>query len=436
MLPPVPQPNIPLPESVLFSVSDPTQLVVVPEIQQLLLQYSQLFQEQSSLSPERYCDHHIELIPGEQPVNTRANRYAPTQKTEIEKQLADMLRSGTIRPSTSPYASPILLVKKKDGSWRFCVDYRCLNNITVKNKHPMPIVDELIDELSGAKWFSKLDFRSGYHQIRIAKGDEHKTAFRTHNGLFEFLVMPFGLTNAPATFQSAMNHIFEPLVRKGVLVFMDDILVYTSTLDEHVALLQQVFDIIQQHQFLIKLSKCSFGQQQIEYLGHCISPLGVSTEPSKVSAVQQWPVPTNLKELRGFLGLTGYYRKFIRHYGMISRPLTALLKKGTPFQWTTATHEAFSLLKQALTEAPVLAIPDFHQPFILETDASDTGLGAVLMQDGHPLAFLSKPLCPKNQALSTYEKECMAILMAVEKWRPYLQHKEFITKTDHKSLLY
>ena len=237
MLPPVPQPNIPLPESVLFSVSDPTQLVVVPEIQQLLLQYSQLFQEQSSLSPERYCDHHIELIPGEQPVNTRANRYAPTQKTEIEKQLADMLRSGTIRPSTSPYASPILLVKKKDGSWRFCVDYRCLNNITVKNKHPMPIVDELIDELSGAKWFSKLDFRSGYHQIRIAKGDEHKTAFRTHNGLFEFLVMPFGLTNAPATFQSAMNLFFEPLVRKGVLVFMDDILVYTSTLDEHVALL-------------------------------------------------------------------------------------------------------------------------------------------------------------------------------------------------------
>ena len=287
MLPPVPQTNIPLPESVLFSMSDPTQLEVVPEIQQLLLQYSQLFQEQSSLSPERYCDHHIELIPGEQPVNTRANRYAPTQKTEIEKQLADMLRSGTIRPSTSPYASPILLVKKKDGSWRFCVDYRCLNNITVKNKHPMPIVDELIDELSGAKWFSKLDFRSGYHQIRIAKGDEHKTAFRTHNGLFEFLVMPFGLTNAPATFQSAMNQIFQPFLRKGVLVFMDDILVYTSTLDEHVALLQQVFDIIQQHQFLIKLSKCSFGQHQIEYLGHCISALGVPTEPSKVSAIQQ-----------------------------------------------------------------------------------------------------------------------------------------------------
>ena len=217
---------------------------------------------------------------------------------------------------------------------------------------------------------------------------------------------------------------------------MDDILVYTSTLDEHVALLQQVFDIIQQHQFLIKLSKCSFGQHHIEYLGHCISALGVSTEPSKVSTVQQWPVPTNLKELRGFLGLTGYYRKFIRHYGMTSRPFTALLKKGTPFQWTVATHEAFFLLKQALTEAPVLAIPNFHQPFILETDASDTGLGAVLMQDGHPLAFLSKPLCPKNQALSTYEKECMAILMAVEKWRPYLQHKEFITKTDHKSLLY
>ncbi|RLN09170.1 hypothetical protein C2845_PM11G11140 [Panicum miliaceum] len=247
--------------------------------------------------------------------------------------------------------------------------------------------------------------------------------------------MPFGLTNAPATFQSVMNQIFEPLLRKGVLVFMDDILVYAATPEEHVAFLQQVFEIIQQHQFLIKLSKCSFAQQQIEYCGHCISGQGVSTEPSKVAYVQNWPVPSTLKELRGFLGLTGYYRKFIRHYGMICRPLTALLKKGTSFQWTPAANEAFLLLKEALTAAPVLAIPDFEKTFVLETDASDLGLGAVLMQDGHP-TYLSKPLCPKYQALSTYEKECMATLMAVEKWCPYLQNNEFIIRTDHKSLLY
>ena len=248
---------------------------------------------------------------------------------------------------------------KKDGSWRFCVDYRHLNNITVKNKHPLPIIDELIDELAGAQWFSKLDFRSGYHQIRIAKGEEHKTAFRTHSGLYEFLVMPFGLTNAPATFQGVMNQIFAPLLRKGVLVFMDDILIYSSSLSEHLELLEQVFLIIQQNQFLLKLSKCSFAQTEIEYLGHCISGKGVATEPSKIEAVKLWPTPSNLKDLRGFLGLTGYYRKFIRHYSMISRPLTQLLKKGVQFLWTPTAQESFSLLKQALVEAPVLAIPDF-----------------------------------------------------------------------------
>lgn len=275
-------------------------------------------------------------------------------------------------------------------------------------------MDELINELAGAQWFSKLDFRSGYHQIRIRAGEEHKTAFRTHSGLYEFLVVPFGLTNAPATFQCVMNQIFESLLRKGMLVFMDDILVYSPTLEAHVELLTKVFEIIQLHQFYIKFSKCSFAKHDIEYLGHCISANGVSTEQSKVLAVQQWPIPSNLKELKGFLRLTGYYRKFIRHYGMITRPLTLLLKKGTPFLWTPSTEAAFFLLKQAMVEALVLAIPDFSKSFGLETDASDYGLGAVLMQKEHPVAYLSKPLCLKNQSLSTYEKECMAILMAVD----------------------
>lgn len=341
-------------------------------IQILLSQYPDIFQEPSTLPPRRQHDHRIDLLPGSQPVNVKPYRYTPAQKSEIKTQLSDMLKNGIIKQSTSPCASPVLLVKKKDGPWRFCIDYRHLNAITVKNKHPLLIVDELIDELANAKWFSKLDLRSGYHQICIADGDTHKTAFKTHNGLYEFLVIPFGLTNAPATFQSIMNTVFAPLLRKGVLVFMDDILIYSSTLEEHCALLKQVLEILRENKFYVKMSKCSFAQQTIEYLGHCISGQGVATEPAKILAVQQWPIPKNLKELRGFLGLTGYYRKFIRHYGMISRPLTNMLKKGIPFLWTSVAQQAFELLKSTLTQAPVLAIPNFSKEFTLETDASET----------------------------------------------------------------
>jgi hypothetical protein len=257
------------------------------------------------------------------------------------------------------------------------VDYRHLNAITIKNKYPLPVVDEHLDELAGAQWFTKLDFRSGCHQIRVAKGDEAKTAFRTHHGLYEFKVMPFGLKNAPASFQSVMIRIFEHLLRKCVLAFMDDILIYSATLAEHIQHLHQVFEILQHHKFFLKASKCVFGQQQLEYLGHVISSQGVDTDPSKISDVQKWPEPQSVKQLRGFLGLTGYYRRFIKHYAMISSPLTTLLKKGTAFVWTSQTQQAFKLLKQALIQAPALAIPDFTKPFTVETNASDCGFGAV-----------------------------------------------------------
>lgn len=236
-------------------------------VQALIQQYAHLFQEPTTLPPSRTFDHRIALIPGAQPVNVRPYRYAPHQKTEIEKQVAEMLKKGIIQHSMSSFASPVLLVKKKDGTWRFCVDYRQLNAITVKDKHPLPIVDELLDELHGAKWFTKLDCTSGYHQIRVAVGDEMKTAFKTHHGLHEFKVMPFGLTNAPATFQSAMNTVFADIMRKGVLVFMDDILVYNSSLEQQIQLLQQVFQILHQNEFYLKLSKCEFAKDILEYLG-------------------------------------------------------------------------------------------------------------------------------------------------------------------------
>lgn len=264
--------------------------------------------------------------------------------------------------------------------------------------------------------------------------DEHKTAFKTHHGHFEFRVMPFGLTSAPATFQGYMNNILSPLLRKFVLVFVDDILIYSKTLSDHVQHLQSVLQILTKHQLKVKSSKCSFAQQRLAYLGHIVSPNGVSTDEEKIQVVRNWPTPTCVKELRGFLGLAGYYRKFVRHYGLLSKPLTNLLRKGQIYMWTDETEKAFQALKHALVTAPVLAMPDFAEPFIVETDASDKGIGAVLIQKQHPIAFLSHALGPRHQGLSTYEKESLAIILAVEHWRPYLQHAEFFIRTDHRSL--
>lgn len=368
-------------------------------------------------------------------MNSRPYRYSPFHKTEIERQVEELLTAGLIEPSVSPFASPVLLVQKKDGSWRFCVDYRKLNELTVKNRFPMPVVDEILDELHGTKYFTSLDLRAGYHQVCMKEGEEFKTAFKTHSGHFQFKVMSFGLTNAPATFQCAMNSILTPFLRKFALVFIDDILIYSPAFDLHLQHLQLVLDTLRQHQFYLKQSKCQFAQQKLMYLGHIISVEGVSTDPSKTEVMLKWPTPSTVTELRAFLGLTGYYRRFVKHYGLIAKPLTTLLKK-KQFLWSEAATVAFTALKKAMASTPVLALPNFAEVFTVETDASDVGLGAVLMQKGQPLAYLSKALSEKNKHLSIYDKEFMALIMAVERWRSYLQYQEFVILTDHQSLCY
>ncbi|XP_058742330.1 uncharacterized protein LOC131614797 [Vicia villosa] len=404
-----------------------------PEIQTLLSNYQNIFHPQEGLPPNRPHDHHIPLLPNTPPINVKPYRYPHSQKTAMTTIIQDMLKEGIIKPSHSPFSSPVLLVKKKDGTWRFCVDYRALNAVTIKDRFPIPTIDELLDELGSAKYFTKLDLRSGYHQIRVASEDTHKTAFRTFDGHYEFLVMPFGLTNAPSTFQSAMNDLLRPYLRKFVLVFFDDILIYSSNFNDHLIHLQVIFDLLESHAFVVKLPKCVFAMQQVHYLGHVISVGGVAPDPEKVQAMLDWPTPRSHSSLRGFLGLTGFYRRFVKNYATLAAPLTDLLSF-TKFAWSTEAAAAFTELKQKMTDMPVLALPDFSKQFIIETDASGVGIGAVLSQESHPIAFFSKKMCPRMQASSVYVREMFAVTEAVKKWRQYLIGQKFHIYTDQKSL--
>lgn len=421
----------------LFSITEERKEVAVkdPKVQTILDEFGSVFQEPTALPPTRPVDHKIPLKDDSKPIALRPYRFSYFQRLELEKIVTELQKNSLIQPSHSSYSSPVLLVKKKDGSWRMCVDFRRLNDNTIKHKFPIPIIDDLLDELKDAVYFSKLDLRSGYHQIRMCEEDKHKTAFQTHDGLYEFNVMPFGLTNAPATFQSLMNSIFKPHLRKFILVFFDDILIYSQDLPTHLSHLRKTLQILKDNNLFVKMSKCDFGVTQIEYLGHVISNGGVATDPKKIEAMVQWPVPKTLKELRGFLGLTGYYRKFVKGYSIISRPLTDLLKKNA-FKWSSEAQTAFQRIKDAMVQAPVLALPDFTQPFIVETDACKDGIGAVLQQGRRPVAYISQKLSPSKQDLSTYEKEFLALVVAVTKWRHYLMGGKFVIRTDHISLKY
>jgi len=408
---------------------DPRQ----PLLDVLLQQHAVVFTEPTGLPPARAYDHRIHLLPGTAPVAVRPYRYPQLQKDELERQCAAMLTQGIIRPTTSPFSAPVLLVRKADQSWRFCIDYRALNAKTSKDKFPIPVVDELLDELHGARFFTKLDLRSGYHQVRMHPDDIAKTAFRTHHGHFEFLVMPFGLSNAPATFQALMNDVLRTYLRRFVLVFFDDILIYSSSWSEHLQHINIVLSALRAHHLYLKRSKCSFGAPSVTYLGHVIAKGGVAMDADKVDAVAAWPLPRSARGLRGFLGLAGYYRKFIRDFGIIAAPLTRLLRRDA-FVWDDDAMTAFEALKRALTTGPVLQMPDFDATFVVDCDASGAGFGAVLHQGAGPLAYFSRPFAARHLKLAAYERELIGLVQAVRHWRPYLWGRPFLVRTDHYSL--
>ena len=356
----------------------------------------------------------------------------------MDEHVQDLLSKGFIEPSTSSFGAPVLFVRKKNGKMRMCIDYRALNSRTRKNKYPLPRIDELFDQLAGATIFSSLDLRSGYHQIRIHDDDVEETAFLTPHGSYHFRVLSFGLTNAPATFQAVMNDILRDYLGKFVLVYLDDILIFSKSREEHVVHLRLVFQKLRESKLFAGLSKCNFGKHELPFLGHIISAGGIQVDPAKTAADANWPVPHNVPELQSFLGSANYFRRFLEHMSMQITPLYELCKKNRPFLWTPSCQKAFEWVKKALQEAPVLLMPSFHKPFEIRADASGTGIGAVLLQNDRPVAYESRRFKPAECNYTVGEQEMLAVVHACMLWRCYIEGSPHPVKivTDHQPFTY
>ncbi|KAL0551796.1 hypothetical protein IC582_010885 [Cucumis melo] len=422
---------------ILASVVDTREADVSLSSEPVVRDYPDVFPEElPGLPPHREVEFAIKLEPGTVPISRAPYRMAPAELKELKVQLQELLDKGFIRPSVSPWGAPVLFVKKKDGSMRLCIDYRELNKVTVKNRYPLPRIDDLFDQLQGATVFSKIDLRSGYHQLRIKNEDVPKTAFRSRYGHYEFIVMSFGLTNAPAVFMDLMNRVFREFLDTFVIVFIDDILIYSKTEAEHEEHLRMVLQTLRDNKLYAKFSKCEFWLKQVSFLGHVVSKDGVSVDPAKIEAVTGWTRPSTVSEVRSFLGLAGYYRRFVENFSRIATPLTQLTRKGAPFVWSKACEDSFQTLKQKLVTAPVLTIPDGSGSFVIYSDASKKGLGCVLMQQGKVVAYASRQLKSHEQNYPTHDLELAAVVFALKIWRHYLYGEKIQIFTDHKSLKY
>ena len=410
------------------------------ELVQLLTEFRSLFPPNGKpLGQTSVIQHSIPTTGA--PIRQPLRRVPESLKSAVAGEVDRMLDHNVIRPSASPWSSPVVMVRKPDGSWRFCIDYRKLNSITHRDAYPLPRIDATLDSLKGATYFTTLDLTSGYWQVAMAESDKEKTAFSTPQGHFEFNVMPFGLTNAPAMFQRLMECVLAGLSGEECLIYLDDVIVFSVSFKEHLERLARVFGALQKAQLKLKLSKCHFAQREVRYLGHIVSEKGITPDPSKTEAVSSYPPPQNQKELKQFLGLSNYYRRFIPGYANIAEPLNKLLRKDQhklKFQWDASCQTAFDQLKCKLTKAPILSYPDFTLPFILQTDASDTAIGGILSQshDGHEtvICYWSRQLNKAERNFSTVEREALAAVSSIKEFYPYLYGFSFRLVTDHNPL--
>ena len=408
----------------------------------LIQQYADVFHKEGEpLGCTSVLKHSIKLVPNAQPFRSMPYRMNPVQREEVSRQLRDMLDQGICSESDSPFSSPVLLVKKSDGSQRFVVDMRKLNSITVKDSFPLIRIDDALDSLGGSKYFATLDLFSGYWQCELDEESKPLTGFTTFEGLFHFNRMAFGLCNAPSTFARLMSRVLKGgILWKKCLVYLDDVIIFAPAFEEYLKRIAEVLQRLRESNLKLKTKKCKFGQTRVKFLGHIVTPEGIITDPDKRKAIQNFPQPKRLKALRSFLGLTNYYARFVHRYREIARPLYRLTRKHIPFIWTQDCQEAFEKLKNVLQSPPVLAYPDFSKQFILETDCSNFAMGFVLSQEyddrKHVIQYGGRNLSNAEQKYSTTEREALAVFQGVHHYKSYLQGNKFVLRTDHLPLTY